>query len=796
MGRIQSSIGLITGTDIAGTVDKLMAISAKPRDRLVQRNKTLQEERKAINELTAQVIGLQLAGDQLAEPSLFRSKKASSSSPDVLSASVGKDAQAADHRVRTLQTAKTHIVHSAQRFAETDAALDLSGSLSIHPGGFIDGSASLAELNGGRGVDLGSIRITDRSGKSADIDLTSARNIDDVLEAINDAEIDVSATTQGKAIKLVDQTGATNSNLIVEQLGSAETAADLGIWGIDTASDTATGNELELPAGTPALRGAPLSELGGGSGIGPLTNLDLTLSDGTTASVDVSTATTITEVVDRINAAGISVTARLNEARNGLQLRDVSGGSGTFEISSADTTAEQLGIAASTDQDIVTGSNLHRQSVTRDTLLSELNQGQGVNGGSFTITDSNGDTGAINLTVEEITTVGGLIDAINDRSIGVTASLNETGDGIAVVDNAGGPKTMTIRDSGNATAAKDLGIAGTATDQTFGGSTVSALIGSEADTIDIAADDTLETIVEKINDEGRYGTASILANDDGTHSLVIRSNRGGEAGRLAINTDGLGLSLKTNSRGQDALIAMSTDGASERFLSSSDGVFEDEATGVNLTLKALSETPINVSVKDNPDAVVNSAKTFVKQYNKLVDKLDSLTFYDQEEQKVGLLFGSTEALRIETGYTRLLSGKLRNEGDIESLRGVGISFTDQGKLKLDSAALKEAMAENPDDVETFFADEDTGLAHRLSDLADRIAGEGTSLLLNRSDTLGKQIQRNASRVESMNERLESERQRLLKQYYRMEEAIAKIQSNQSYINQIQSVSAPKAAKGS
>ena len=106
-----------------------------------------------------------------------------------------------------------------------------------------------------------------------------------VLDAINDAAIDVRATTSGNSFVLTDQTGSTTSNLRVEQLGAEETAADLGLWGVNTASDSVTGLELDLVAGVTALRGASLTELAGGSGVGPLTNLDITLSDGSSASI-------------------------------------------------------------------------------------------------------------------------------------------------------------------------------------------------------------------------------------------------------------------------------------------------------------------------------------------------------------------------------------------------------------------------------------------------------------------------------------------------------------------------------
>lgn len=918
MGRIQSSIGLITGTDIVGTVDQLIAISARPRDRLVSRTATLQAQQRGISELTASVIGVQLSGDRLANSSLFRSNKTESSDSDAISATGGQQAAAGDYTVRTIQTAATHTVSSTQTFDAADEALGLAGDISINPGGFVGDSALLSSLNNGLGVEGGSIRITDRSGVSAEIDLSNARTVDDVLEAINNAEIDVLATTSGDAISLVDQTGSTTSNLVVEQLGSAETAADLGLWGIDVAADSATGNDIEFASGTTSLRGGSLTNLGGGGGIGPLTDLDITLSDGTSGSIDLSSASSLSEINDLINGSGLDVIARVNDAENGLRIRDVSGGTGNFTISSVDDTAADLGIAADTGDAIVVGSNLFSQSVNLETLLADLNQGGGPTGGSFTITDSDGVVGAVNLTTESITTVGDLVTAINDLSTDVTASLNETGDGIAIIDNAGGVGTLTIADTGSGTAATNLGISGTASAITFGGSSASGILGTQADSINIEATDTLDDIVNKINSDGRYGEASAQLQDDGSYSLRVRSLKGGEQGRVAINAEGLGLFLRTETKGQDAVIAFAAESGSERFLTSSDGVFEidaqtqetnislttpmtdlnqgvgvtsgsftitdssgkksainlrtenidnvgdlvdavnnlglgvtasinddgsgiaivdtasgsdsliiedvgngtaaaslgiagtakdvsvggqtvsglvgpnselasEDSEGLVLTLKAISDSPVTITVAENPDAVVNAVSTFVDQYNLMVTKIDSLTFFDPETEEVGLLFGSSESLRISTGYSRLLSGQIRGAGELRSLGEVGIAFDDKGKLSLDRGKLNDAIESDSGAVEAFFATDDTGLADRLSELGERYAGAGSSTLLNKNETIGEQIVRNDQRVASLNDRLNSERERLLNQYYQMEEAIGNLQSNQSFLANIKPI---------
>ena len=72
----------------------------------------------------------------------------------------------------------------------TDASTSAIGAGTIR----IDSAASrlvendrLDTLNGGTGVQRGSIRITDRSGASATIDLTKAIRLDDVLVAIGHA---------------------------------------------------------------------------------------------------------------------------------------------------------------------------------------------------------------------------------------------------------------------------------------------------------------------------------------------------------------------------------------------------------------------------------------------------------------------------------------------------------------------------------------------------------------------------------------------------------------------------------
>jgi flagellar hook-associated protein 2 len=212
--------------------------------------------------------------------------------------------------------------------------------------------------------------------------------------------------------------------------------------------------------------------------------------------------------------------------------------------------------------------------------------------------------------------------------------------------------------------------------------------------------------------------------------------------------------------------------------------------GLVLTMKELAPSPITITVSDDPTSAVAAVRAMVDQYNRLVDKLDSLTFYNAETQEAGLLFGSNEALRIRSGFSRLFSGRLQRAGNIGSAGQMGIRLRETGKLEFDESKFTSALAENRTAVEQFFAIDEIGFADRLNEVAERIAGVGQGMLLSRSQTLATQVETNNSRVDVLNRRLGQERDRLLRRFQETEAAIAKIQSSQAALEQIRLISIP------
>lgn len=905
MSGIQSAIGVITGIPIQDTINQLIAISARPRDRLIARTATLKSQQVAFTELTALVIGVQLASDGLGRDETYSQVDVSSSNTAALTVKTTGTPAVGTYSFTPVRQALNQQQLST-RIDSLETAVG-AGSIKLKQGGFVSEPQLLDHLNGGQGVQRGQIRITDRLGNSAIVDLRFSQTIDDVIDAINStASINVTASIEGDSLKLTDNTGATLSNLVVQQIGSATTAADLGLGSVNVASATATGTdivslsqatklsrlndgsgvdlnqslpELEVsfrdgttlqidfsaeqdlgdildtinaadPArlsaaisadgdrieltdltvdsgGTFAVQslfggttardlgleatasGATLSgnriqgglnsvllqSLGGGHGIGELGVIAVTDRSGASVNLDLSSAETLSDVVDLLNASGLDIQASVNSARNGIRIKDESGGTGNLTIQNGVDgllTADKLGLTIDDAVNSVDSGSLNVATINTNTRLDSLNSGRGVDDSSFIITDSAGAIGAVNIAADGIETIGDLLDAINGLSIGVEARINDQGDGVYLIDTAGGADALKVEESGSGTAAADLGILGTGTSVDLGSGPQSVIDGALTPSIDIDDDDTIDDVIEKINSADAGVTASRFFDGIG-YRLSITSNESGKSGRVQLDLSGIGISFDEVVEGRDALILVgSADSVGAGVLaSSSTNSFEEVIEGVTLTVKEPSQNPVTVNVQRTSSKVVSSLKLLVEQYNKVIDKLATLRSFNNSGSEsnpnisTGILFGSTELLRVEQALGDLVTGRISGAGSIRSLAELGVDVDEEGKLSFDQEKFDAKYASDPNAISSFFQTEEFGLSVRFKTEIDKLTGVGDSLLLLKSKTLQNRIDANNDRADKLQESLDRQRTRLLKQFFNLESSIQKLQSTQSSLSQIQ-----------
>ncbi|HVT27587.1 MAG TPA: flagellar filament capping protein FliD [Lacipirellulaceae bacterium] len=893
-GLITPSTGLITGIPIQDTVDQLMAVASQSKNILTSRTQDLTNEKTAVTQLETLIAAFQYEANAIGTASLFQTRQATSNDA-ALTAAVATDGSPApgSYLFTPVQTASTQQLLS-QSFASTDKIG--AGSFTFGVGGFVDKGISLDQLNGGTGVRGGKIRITDRSGASAVIDLSYARSIDDVLDAINNnTSINVTAAVSGDSLQLLDNSGG-SGNLKVQEVSGGSTATDLGLAGIDVAASTATGSDVftlsansklsslndetgiqlrsgdelsitladgstvnvdlgdastlggvidainaaaptklsaaiggdgnrlqltdlttgastfavtDVGGGTAAddlgltvasaggtitgarlasgLRDTLVSSMNGGKGLGTLGDVDITNRNGDTSHIDLSGAETLGQIVSAINAQAVGVTASINAARNGIVLSDTTGGTtSNFIVADGDATdsASKLGLIADGTATSVNSGALNRQQVSAATLLSSLNGGAGIQVGDFKITGTTGVLGAVDLNqVDNVaTTVGDVIDRINALvGVGVQARINDRGDGIELVDTFGGPGSITVTEVGNGTTAKDLNLVGTSTLADVDGVQKQVIDGSTTTTVTITADDTLSTLVSKINALNRGVTASVL-NDGKRQRLSLTANESGASNELLIDTSDTSLSFQEISGGRDALLLYGSSGGGGALLSSSSNTFENVVNGLNVTVNNGTLAPVTVNVSTSTDSLVATAKQFVSAYNSLRTTLDKLTAYDPTAQTTGLLFGTTEALQVDTDLTQLITSPYYGLGQFQSLTSVGITLDDSGQMVLDDAKLTAAFQKDPDAVTKLFTDSASGVGAKLNAACERLASTSNSLLSNRVDSLTSIIDANNRRIDQMTDRLNAQRDALLAQFNNLESVVASLKSNASALS--------------
>lgn len=319
------------------------------------------------------------------------------------------------------------------------ASSQVKGTANLTP--TVSAATRISDLRGAleQGVELGGITINNGSVAQT-IDLSGAKSVGDVINLINDAGVGsvvASLSADGNSITLTP--GATETLQVIE-VGGGTTAAGLGIL---QSTALAAGTALDgqnLNANLTPL--TTLASLRNGAGINAT---GFTISNGgTIANIDLTGATTVEDLLNRINGANAGVRAEINAAGTGLDILNITQGTELRISENGGTTASDLGV----------------RSLTPTTTLGELNGGKGVRtaaGADFQVTRSDGTTFTVDI--DGATTIADVIAAINTAAgTGITASFAATGNGIVLTDTAGGGGQPSILPQNFSNAATDLGL--------------------------------------------------------------------------------------------------------------------------------------------------------------------------------------------------------------------------------------------------------------------------------------------------------------------------------------------------
>lgn len=677
----------------------------------------------------------------------------------------------------------------------------------------------IEDINGGSAAsDLGIVGETSNSTITGD-QVWFMETLGDITSAINnhwnnlgDLQVDINDT--GTGLKATDTSSLFGGELIIDGLDSSA-AEDLGLLGQESNGGVIEGRRLMAGLNTVLLR----SLNGGNGGSNQIVQggtISLTDRAGNTAeNVDLTKSETVQDVLDAINSAGTNIRASLNSVGNGIVLTDsTASGDVVGNMIVADvgdsTLAAQLGLTVNDAVSTYDSGNLQLQYISEATNLDDMRWGEGIRRGTFEITDGNGKKATVNLNNDGVQTLGDLIDRINSKGLAIRAKINETGDGLMIVDDGStGNLGIKVNDV-NGYSAQDLNIQGTAK---YGENFID---GSYEFRLDVGGGDNLEEIMERINDANMGVTASLINDGSSTnpYRLSLSSTISGRVGRVYFDGGDTSLTTQVLARGQDAVVRYGGgEGGGQLVMSSSSNTLDNAIKGVTIDLVSASDKPVTVEVTDDIDSITTAVQNFVDSYNDAMKLISEYDYFDSSTMDRGELFGDSTLSTIKRTLQNVVQRFVANSGAFNRLTDIGVKYSSFGtesgtneageatnyavvttpRLTFNADTFREKYSADPDSVMELFTAADTGVGDYIADALNNVAGMNDSTVSRRVNAMTNQKTLFQSRISYLDEILESKEARLYSQFYAMEEALASMQSQQSALAGLSN--AATAAKG-
>ncbi len=239
---------------------------------------------------------------------------------------------------------------------------------------------------------------------------------------------------------------------------------------------------------------------------------------------------------------------------------------------------------------------------------------------------------------------------------------------------------------------------------------------------------------------------------------------------------------------------------------------------------------VEIDAKVNTDSIVDAIKGMVEEYNSIIEAVnkqlktkpdrdyapltseqkkelseDEIKTYE-EKAKEGLLFGDSDFRTLSSDLRFIIGG-----ANIQALSEVGITtsstYSDNGKLVLDESKLRAALENDPESVEKLFTNSDSsengasnGLATNLKNVMDKYvntlgAWESKGILIRKAGSessptsitenyIYKEIAEINKQISKLQTKLQTERDRYIKQFTSLETLISQMNSQSSWLAQI------------
>lgn len=341
----------------------------------------------------------------------------------------------------------------------------------------------------------------------------------------------------------------------------------------------------------------------------------------------------------------------------------------------------------------------------------------------------------------------------------------------------------------------------------------------------LTEDSTLSDVLSAINNSDAGVTISYSSTSD---KFVMQSKATGEGADISMSdTSGNLLEVMFGSHSVAGVVKLGDTTAGQNAKLTVDGTEIERNTnafeldGITIELTGKTDVPIDLTTSRDTDKIVDSLKSFVEDYNTLIEDLNSRIGEDASYKSYAPLTSEQKAemtdREIELWEEKSKEGLLRNDSNIgeflssmrkalySSVESAGISlydigietssnWRDNGKLVFTESELRETLATNADGIQKLFTDPDEGLAVKLEkalkDAANVSSGSpgtlvqyaGTKDVLATDNTIYREMKSISDVLTRLNASYEKEKSRYWKQFNAMEQALANLNSQSSWLS--------------
>lgn len=365
--------------------------------------------------------------------------------------------------------------------------------------------------------------------------------------------------------------------------------------------------------------------------------------------------------------------------------------------------------------------------------------------------------------------------------------------------------------------------------------------------IKVYEDDTMESLMERINNtkEARVKISYQEAADKFTFTSTEEGASGTVKLRGPAKTlFGLEGNEYVNESGQDAIVAVKYAGSDEAVeLTRGSNSFTVDGLTINVKgkfgydesgvlIEDDPDTVVEIDAQVDADSIVDTVKSMIEEYNSIIELVNKevktkpdrdyepLTSEQKKElsedeieawekkAKEGLLYADSDIRSLTSDLRFIIDGGIAQE-----LAEMGIStstsYSDNGKINFDESKFRAALASDPERVQELFAESSVkntngngyskGIGANLKSVLDkyvnttgamtskgiliRKAGHESSPMSVTENTMYNQLKAIKEQISKLQERLETERDRYIKQFTSLETLISQMNSQSGWLSQ-------------